>query len=374
MRADNSFSKKQFHLAATVSILALGVTCVSPAYAQEAAPENGSPVVTEALEDAKGTVTKNAQGEMVEPTAVDKLYRRTTDLIQGTTGYFDSFFFADTEDAFTSNETRVRLRLNTDYIDGHGWDFSPNIRLNLALPFLNDKVRLVMNEDTDEDQGSNASDSAEGSDLALRWVELDGDRLGLSFDLGLRLSGVGYPDSQTEAAGFARINTSLRFELGKNWSSRSNNRLYYYSNTKVRNDFRQYFDRPFNDNVMFRSRTRVQYFEENGYNPQWEQKLTIFHKLNEKSAIAYEAVVEKMALEDSIFDPEDIIVGLQDSYYSGLIRLRYRRNIWRPWFFVEVWPTLAWPEERDYETTPAVRIRFEINFGPESGSESQMDE
>lgn len=318
----------------------------------------------------------NNRGETVKETAVDRLYKRTTDLIQGTTGYFDSFFFTDTQEAFTSNETRVRLRLNADYIESHGWNFSPNFRLNLALPFLSDKMRLVMNEDDDEDQGSAAADSADDSDIAIRWVQLDGDRLGLSFDIGLRLAGTGYPEEEeeTELSVFTRINSSLRFELGENWVSRSNNRLYYYSNTGVRNDFRQYFDRTITDAVMFRSRTRIQYFEENGYNPEWEQKFTLFHKLNNKSAIAYETIVSKRAIEDSIFDPDEITVGLQESYYQGQVRLRYRRNVWRPWLYMEVWPVLFWPEERDYKTTPAIRFRLEINFGPESDWESQIDE
>ena len=339
-----------------------------PALTQEAVDS------VEATESAPGNVIENNKGEIVEETRVDRLYERTTRLIQGTTGYFDNFFFADTTDTYTSNETKVRLRLNGDYIERHGWDFHPNVRLNLALPFLNDKMRLVMNEDSDDDQGSAAADSSEGSDLALRWVELDSDRLGLSFDIGIRLASTGYPEQETELSVFGRINTSLRLQLGEHWESRSNNRLYYYSNTGIRNDFREYLDREITENVMFRSRTRIQYFEENGYNPEWEQKFTLFQKLNDKSAIAYEALVRRTALEDSIFDPDEITIGLQESYYEGQVRIRYRRNIWRPWFYVEVWPVLSWPEERDYETTPGIRLRLEINFGPESGSESQIDE
>lgn len=234
-----------------------------PALTQEAVDS------VEATESAPGNVIENNKGEIVEETRVDRLYERTTRLIQGTTGYFDNFFFADTTDTYTSNETKVRLRLNGDYIEGHGWDFHPNVRLNLALPFLNDKMRLVMNEDSDDDQGSAAADSSEGSDLALRWVELDSDRLGLSFDIGIRLASTGYPEQETELSVFGRINTSLRLQLGEHWESRSNNRLYYYSNTGIRNDFREYLDREITENVMFRSRTRIQYFEENGYNPEW---------------------------------------------------------------------------------------------------------
>jgi hypothetical protein len=372
--AQISISKRHTYASGfKIPLLVLSFLMSSASLGQEEVQATDSTVPIQGQNDDTAQMVTNSEGEDVEATAVDRMYARTTDLIQGTTGHFDSFFSLDTEDAFTGNDTKVRLRLNTDYIEGHGWDLHPNFRLNLALPFLSNKARFVMNEDTDEDQGSASSDSGEGSDLALRWVELDGDTLGLSFDLGLRISGVGYPDRKTEPAGFARINTSLEFDLG-NWSSRTNNRLYYYSNTGTRNDFRQYFDRSINDNLMFRSRTRIQYFEENGYNPQWEQKLSVFHKINDKNAIVYEAVVGRNPIEDSVFDPDEIEVGLQESYYEGQIRIRYRRNIWRPWLYVEAWPVLLFPEEKDYKASPAFRIRLEINFGAESSSERQIDE
>ncbi len=54
------------------------------------------------------------------------------------------------------------------------------------------------------------------------------------------------------------------------------------------------------------------------------------------------------------------------------LRLRYRRNFWRPWMFVEVWPAVGWPEERDWQTVLGVRMRLEINFGRHVGL--KMDE
>jgi hypothetical protein len=46
------------------------------------------------------------------------------------------------------------------------------------------------------------------------------------------------------------------------------------------------------------------------------------------------------------------------------LRLRFRRNIKKyPRFFYEIWPIAAWAEQRDYNFTPAIRLRLEVVLG-----------
>ena len=160
-----------------------------------------------------------------------------------------------------------------------------------------------------------------------------------------------------------RLNTGILYDLSESWYGYTVNKLYYYSNTKWRNDFRQHFNRPITDDLLFRARTRVQYFDENDYNPFLEQKFSLFHTLNKKSAVAYEALWSKQAEEDSDFDDDEILGKLQDNYQNVALRLRYRRNVWREWLYIELWPTIRWPEERDWDTVLAANFRLEVTFG-----------
>jgi hypothetical protein len=45
------------------------------------------------------------------------------------------------------------------------------------------------------------------------------------------------------------------------------------------------------------------------------------------------------------------------------LQLRYRRRFLRPWLFFEVWPVVAWAEERDWDMVLGARLRLEINLG-----------
>jgi hypothetical protein len=295
---------------------------------------------------------------------VDRSYDRVDDLVQATVRQIDGFFVNDEHSTFTDRKTRVRLRLNTDYIQHHGWDLSPKVKLNLVLPGMNDRLRLVMNDDQSADVDQAASNEDE-NDVALRWIGRQNARRGYSFDLGLRIKS-GSLDP------FGRVNLGLEYDLPGKWVGQSTNRLYYYSKTGFRNDFRQYFNRGLTDDLLFRSRTRLQYFEENEENPYIEQKFSLFHSLSDTRKLAYEALYRKLSIEDSPFD-DDEIFDIEDNYYNHFqLQIRYRQQAWRPWFYVEFWPIVGWPEERDYDTVLAARIRLEVNLG--GSGDQRLDE
>ena len=287
---------------------------------------------------------------------IDRLHGSATNIVQDMVSAVDSFFVSDDYATFEDNQTRVRLRLNVDHLENHGWDVSPKIKLHLMLPELSERLRLVVNEgDSIEDGSSSPSDDDE-NDVALRWIGKQSKTTNLAFDLGLRLKG-GTLDP------FARINTGIQYGLTDQWQGQTSNRIYYYSKTGLRNDLRQYFNRPISDNLLFRARTRIQYFEENDYNPNLEQKFSVFHTLASQSAIAYEVLWRKEAAEDSPFDDDEILISTRKQYQQAAIQLRYRRSFLRDWFFVEFWPIVTWAEERNWETLLAGRVRFEVNLG-----------
>lgn len=309
--------------------------------------------------EEEGAETADA-GAAEPDTRIDRLHTATENLIDSTVRRVDAFFVNETHDTFEEEQNRVRLRLNLDYIERAGWDLNEKVKVNVRLSALSKRLRLLVNDaDDDEDDQVNAYEDA-GNDVALRWVGHQGKKTGLSLDAGVRIkSGTVDP--------FGRINGSVRYPLTGQWLGQTTNRIYYYNKTGWRNDFRQYFNRPINDDLLFRARSRIQYFQEKDSNPQLEQKFTLFQTLNDRSALAYEALWRQETAEDSVFGDSDLRIEPEDRYDQFQLRLRYRRNVWRPWMFVEVWPAVAWPEELDWETVLGVRMRLEINFGRHVG-------
>lgn len=306
---------------------------------------------------AQSAETAEAPGSAEAPRGhiADRMRDSVDTAVQSTVHRIDSFFVDSEHSTFEDRKTRVRLRLNTDYLENHGWDVSPNLKLHLVLPGLNERLRLVINDDQSPD-GDQAAQNDDDNDVALRWIGKQSNALGYSFDLGLRIKS-GTPDP------FARVNLGTQYDMGPQWAGQTTNRIYYYAKTGWRNDLRQYFNRGLTDDLLLRFRTRLQYFHENDYNPFFEQKVSLFHSLSDTRKLAYEVLYRREAEEDSPFDEDEILGSPGKSYVHYLARVRYRQQLWRPWFYVEAWPTIAWPEERNYDTTLGIRFRLEVNFG-----------
>lgn len=285
----------------------------------------------------------------------DQMQHKLTNLVRFTANSVDNFFSTDRH-SWGDNKTRVTLRGNFDWVDKHGWEFNPELRLNLALPGLGDRLRVVANEDDDDGAGGGSAADDQESNLALRFVGSVSRKQGISFDVGLSTRG------DETLQGFGRVNLFRNWKLTKTWDGRAENRLYYYTNSGLRNDFRWFFEHRLNEKFFFRSRTRFDYLEDR--NKEWypEQRFTLFHQITNRTAVAYELAYEEVAPEDSPWDPDEVQI-LDDRYTHYYARLRFRQNIGYPWLFYEVWPTAAWAEEQDYDFVPAIRFRLEVVLG-----------
>ena len=303
------------------------------------------------------TPRENTEPQDTQPnTRIDRIHRTSERMVQRLVGKVDSFFVSEEYATFSDNDTRVRLRLDADHFENSGWEVSPRIKLQLVMPGLQQRLRLVVNDGDAEESGQPSEENSDDNDIAFRWVGTKSDSLWLSYDLGIRLRGSGVDE-------FARVNAGVAYPVSGEWVGQTSNRLYYYAKAGWRNDFSQRFDRPLGDDYILRSRTRIQYYQDNSYNPSLEQKFSLFHTLDTSSAVAYEVLWRRQAEEDSVYGDSDLLIEPQRRYDQYAVQLRYRRTIGRPWFFVEFWPIVYWPEERDWQTSLAARIRFEVNLG-----------
>ncbi len=313
-----------------------------------------------------GTTTAYAQQAEKAPSAIERLHGGLSERVLKTADGLDKFFGDDSDTTWQENASRIRLRLNVDQIQDHGTDVGGQIKIHLVLPGSKGRFRLVANDDDNSDQ-QGATDSRDDSSVALRFIGFEGAQYRVSFDLGLRIK-----DSDLDP--YVRANAYRGYGLGGYWAGRTDGRVYYYDKTGGRVDVRQYFERRISDTMFFRSRTRAQWFEEEGSDVFPEQRFTLYQKLSSKSILAYEALAGVQPASNSVFDPDELLVTSDDKYNQAQLRLRYRRNVKWPWFFVEVWPIVAWPEERDYDTVFAARLRFEVVLGKVPTGAIQLDQ
>ena len=290
-----------------------------------------------------------------EPTKTEKAQKQATNAVLRAANSIDNFFSTDRH-VWGDNKTRITLRGNADYLDDHGWEFNPELKFFLALPGLNDRLRVVGNDDDDEGAASGSAADDDESSLALRYVGKVTNKYGVTFDLGITTRG----DPTTQ--GFVRANLFRNWKLGKTWDGRLVNRLYWYTDSQLRNDFRWYFEKRINDKFFFRSRTRLDYQEDKDSDWYPTQTFTLFQQISNRTALAYELIAEEIFFDDSPYDMDEILVP-DERFTHYQARLRFRQNIGYPWLFYEIWPIAAWTEERDYKFTPAIRLRLEVVLG-----------
>lgn len=295
-----------------------------------------------------------AEEEKEQGGGFEKFQEEMSGFVLDSADRLDRFFGSERYYTYEENRTRLKLLLDVDHISGHGTEVTPRVRLHLVLPRFENRFRLIFNETDDDGSASMQENIDDDANLALRWIGRQTDELNLSFDVGLR-----YRDK--DLSSFGRINTQLEYPFGGIWNARSTVQLYWYTDTGWRVDGRQYFERNLSDRFFFRSRTRLQWFdEEDGIFP--EQSFGLYQRLRGNHAIVYEAIARVIPEDDTFFDSDDIL-NLDDQYTRYLLRARYRVNVWKPWLFFEFWPTLIFAEERDYETDWGGRLRAEIYFG-----------
>jgi hypothetical protein len=317
-----------------------------------------------------GTTSHAAESASTKETGTaaqaDKIQDDLSSVVQKTANTIDGFFGSNRHTRWEDNRTSIRLRFNFDFVEGQSVDPNAQVKLNLVLPALDNRVRLVMNPDDDDESGNRGDDSRDESELALRFMGRQFGNLQSSYDLGLRIK-------DSDLALFLRWNTQLGHDLGHSWHNRFTNQLYWYTDTHFRDDFRVYFERRLSERFFFRSRTRIQYGQEYGAELFPEQRFTLFQTINPKHALAYEALVGVVPFDETIFKEDNIDV-LDEKYTHYELRLRYRTNMMFPWLFFEFWPIVSWPEEHDYETTYAARFRVEFHFGYLQKYKMQLDE
>ena len=307
-----------------------------------------------------------SDGTNAEQTRRDKLLSGVGSVVDGAhesvNARFKNFviqvddFIGSADNDGAINKSWVRLRVDTIKTPTGETDYKAKIKLRLVLPQSEKRFRLLLSSG-DDDQSAAGTDAAQRAQLekddedvalALRFLRKVRERSSVKFDVGLRSR-----DSKVQF--FGRIGAVAEEPLNDIWTLTTSNDLYHYSSSGYENRLKLAFQRLLyqNDRLYFRNSTEIRWL--NGDKGASIGGIAgLYADRGPKAAYAFEV------LGSAITSKND---GAKNYYQGTEVRLRIRRNAFRPWLYFEIWPSVSWSESNNYKRAYGGRIRVEMNFG-----------
>ncbi len=343
------------YIVLTVTLLAL--SC-GASIAEESGPA-GSLTLAQAATDEATEQEEGSLGIVGKATVyVDDAQRNASERFGNFMAQVDGFFSnAGTNEDAVSNQSWARIRLDAIRPGGESAEVKPSLKLRVVLPQTERKFKLLLStEDDDTEQvGENvgrSSSASRGDDqnasIAIRFIRTARTNGRVDIDLGIR-------QRESEVQYFSRLNLGYRGELARHWTASVNNSYYYYNKSgfedKLSFDFRRVLF--FNDDLFFRSFTEFNW-RKGRKGAIIGQTVGLYTQIDESRSLALEMLAGYHTALNA---------GVDDRFRGHEIRVRWRHNVWRPWFFYEFWPSVSWPSTNDYERSYGVLLRMEVVVG-----------
>lgn len=308
-------------------------------------------------DDDPPTVNDKKRGYLLQVSSmVDNAQKRATEQFKQFVFQIDDFFGTG-QDTGDVNKSWARFRFDARKPPDATGKLRASVKLRLVLPRSEKRFRLLLSteedntlsDDTDSAQQAQLQgDETQDVSLALRFVRSARKSGSVNFDIGTRSR-----DSSLQL--FARLNTAYEKDIWTNWTGRVGNSLYHYSKSGYENKLSFDLQRPIpvSRPVFFRSNTAINW-RKGSKGASIGETLGIYTELSRRTAL----VVELSAGYSTALNED------QSARYSGTeLQLRFRQNIWRPWFYYEIWPSVGWPSTNDYERAYGVLLRVEFVIG-----------
>lgn len=286
--------------------------------------------------------------EQVEP-----FRARVGNWVDNTSRNIDSFFGGEHYNNSVNNESYLRLGQEIDWMEGDGVGGDISVRYRIDLPTTEERLRLVIESDPEESQGTLADQGSgrlyndqrdrRNSTFGLDWLESRDKRENWSnrIGAGVRL--------RLPLDPYVRFTSERLWDIGDGpWQLESFNRLSWFNNEGYSARTEWDVGRPLSENRHLRFITNVQWREEED-TLEYSEIAELNQRLNKRSALRYSVI----ALGESVSNPR------MTNYY---LQTRYRRDVHKGILFADVIPELHFQREVSYDPRWAMTLRLEMYF------------
>lgn len=257
--------------------------------------------------------------------------------------WFVSNVHIDTKSSNKPAQASGKLRFGWEPRSGDLSELDFRFKIRVKLPALQDRVELLLSDD-EEDVNQQALKAARSQQL-------------------------GSNDQATVALQFKdKADSNIAYRIGLGRGSQVYTRARY------------------SDRIELNANNNISYFAEVNYYTDdqlgVETKVSLSHTIARNQAIEFDNTFRYRDKTEDVFWRHEIqYLYLQDSKTSYLFTLmvdglnkpsykeeqvllsmRYKRNILRPWLFLEVEPFVLWLREENFRTSAGVAIRAEVHF------------
>lgn len=283
---------------------------------------------------------------------ITPLHDRVSRWVSNTSRNIDGFFGTDAH-LHTSNRSYIRLTQEMEWEEGQGLSVDPGIRFKLDLPTTRERLRLIIESDPEETQGTLAE---QGSQRLRGDSQTAGDTVvGLSrltdrdwkqhwdtrFSAGIKV--------RLPLDPYLRWDAKRLWDLGDGpWMLASENRLSWFNSDGYFARTRWDLGRPLDERRHLRLVTNVQWQEDED-TLEFSEMAALDRILGSRSAIRYAAVV----VGNSASNPR-----INDYYLQAL----YRRNLHREILFADVIPELHFHRDTGHQPRWGLTLRLEMFF------------
>ncbi len=319
----------------------------------------GSPLSAQQPALPDSTATDPCAPDAVEQEAwLDWIHAKVHRTVCGSALWFDSFF-GDARVDDERDATFIRVGAGASWDNREGWGGDYRFRAKVSFPNLEDRANLVLGRGSLEEVLSGEAESFEEPApildeadeeetawlLGLGFVPLRGEKSRVGLDAGVRL--VWPPDP------YVRANYRLNHRLSSGTLIRFRQTAFWESVEGLGTTSRLDLDRALGPRFLVRLRGTGT-VSERAEGLRWQTGLQLYQYLGPSAgALRWEGIL----LGET---------GREVPFRDAKLRLSYRRNLARDWFFLEVRAGVHWPREEPEEerrATPEAGLGFEIASG-----------
>lgn len=258
-------------------------------------------------------------------------------------------FFGDPRYFQENNKSVLQLELNQTYTQGGEQQFLFEGKAKIDLPAAQRRFQLVLESNSEQkttgevkkDQSATTTRTKpEQYTAALRFEKSEAGVWHFSSDAGAQF--------QFPLDPFVRVRGSYAVPLG-DWRWKTAETVFWFSVIGLGETTQIDFERVLSAPFLFRATTTATCFEA-PQNCDLRQDFSIFHTLNDRTGLLYQASVI------GVSQPE-----LEETSYSLLMRYRYRLH--KDWIFFETTPQFNFPRTDGFKVNASILFRLEVLFG-----------